>query len=1096
MDSKDYPLTPMSKASGSAGTSYSLPAPALASPKAPSPRIQFRRTRISLHRAWSAFKQRVGTASSAVDSVTLDSGLGLGHGSERDAPLEHIAVGPRSDAERVADLAALPDDAEVDYIVVDRDFADSWTPSEHAPQSSPEKSQDKSHPTRSDTHSIDFVYTFWHRVWALVTHFFFFMHDFDDRTERNYQREAWNTDKLVGFVSSLFLIVNWVLGVIILSRPLQIAEKAFYYGVAPTLSLSVPAMIAYDFPRKFPIIYQVWLAVSVWSWCLYQVLFINLCSFYGNRGSSPILHCEGKDFLGLLYYACALPTIAVFALRHHRFTAAISAVCFIAIISVLVTPYKHTWIRSTLNLVAYYSFLLFMHYKREENERRLYLLREELKTQMLATQQAQQSERKTSDSKRRLTSYIFHEVRVPLNTAMLAAQNMEASNSIDSSLSIEFVALQGSLSMMSKVLNDVLDFNRMDAGRFESVSSPYAFHTALRSMFVPVSLAAETRGLELVIDLDKNVDLAARKALYEARGESPESIAARLRMDADEDALVVGDEMRLRQVVTNLASNATKFTPAGGRITIATKLLHPSPQSQLCTDGGVSSSLSHTSPPNIVVRIEVTDTGLGIKPRDLRDHKLFSPYVQTDVGKLQGGKGSGLGLALVRHIVKLSGGRLGVQSRAGQGSCFWVELPLGVGQRVLALGAPWSMLAEQDQPSSRPPLTSGASNGTAKVVGFADPPPLSFDAPPRGGFRAAEAEGITPSSVRTGDKSMFSMTSSNTGEGSPSISQSINGQAATAYRSIMEQGGKVDMLPGRTDDDGQFSRAMEDSILVQSASGGTLAAISTAALSSTSASPTPAHFRRSSTPSASDNGHGQQAYSQPQPHTRAARPTFVSIPSRGSFSSINNLITVSAQHSPAIGTSIQPFTTLNARNGSTSSVSDGNTRDSLSQFAGLRVLVVDDDMMNRMLMGRMLTRLGCMVHTAENGQAALDMLFAPLATPSTASTHEHGVLMMDGGGSAPATPVTEDPLTPRFHLVLLDNQMPIMNGLQVISRLRDAGRTDLVIGVTGNALLADQEEYLAAGVDEVLTKPVMEKDIKAKLVQALQRARASSRPPG
>ncbi|KZV87435.1 hypothetical protein EXIGLDRAFT_773645 [Exidia glandulosa HHB12029] len=78
-----------------------------------------------------------------------------------------------SDAERVADLAALPDDPEVDYIVVDRDFANSWTSSEHAPQSSPVKS----HPTRSDTHSIDFVDTFWHRVWALVTHFSFFMHD-------------------------------------------------------------------------------------------------------------------------------------------------------------------------------------------------------------------------------------------------------------------------------------------------------------------------------------------------------------------------------------------------------------------------------------------------------------------------------------------------------------------------------------------------------------------------------------------------------------------------------------------------------------------------------------------------------------------------------------------------------------------------------------------------------------------------------------------------------------------------------------------------------------------------------------------------------
>jgi hypothetical protein len=104
----------------------------------------------------------------------------------------------------------------------------------------------------------------------------------------------------------------------------------------------------------------------------------------------------------------------------------------------------------------------------------------------------------------------------------------------------------------------------------------------------------------------------------------------------------------------------------------------------------------------IVVRIEVRDTGVGIKPQDVRDARLFSPYVQTEIGRYQGGKGTGLGLALVRRIVKLSGGRLGVKSKVrlyschhirvpwltvvvqfNQGSCFWVELPLGVGSRAL-----------------------------------------------------------------------------------------------------------------------------------------------------------------------------------------------------------------------------------------------------------------------------------------------------------------------------------------------------------------------------------------------------------------------------
>ena len=77
-------------------------------------------------------------------------------------------------------------------------------------------------------------------------------------------------------------------------------------------------------------------------------------------------------------------------------------------------------------------------------------MREELKNQYRATQKAQVAERKAGDSKRRLTSYIFHEVRVPLNTAMLATQNMEAGGAVPKAQEIEFRALQGSLGMMSK----------------------------------------------------------------------------------------------------------------------------------------------------------------------------------------------------------------------------------------------------------------------------------------------------------------------------------------------------------------------------------------------------------------------------------------------------------------------------------------------------------------------------------------------------------------------------------------------------------------------------------------------------------------------
>ena len=172
----------------------------------------------------------------------------------------------------------------------------------------------------------------------------------------------------------------------------------------------------------------------------------------------------------------------------------------------------------------------------------------------------------------------------------------------------------------------------MDAGRFENIAAPYSFHTSLRSIFIPLRLAAEMRGLALVIEIDKNIDIVARRALYEARGESPEAVEARLCTDADEDALVVGDEMRLRQITTNLASNATKFTPEGGQITIRTKLIYPAPEETHQSPDGTVVQLTEDelemhnkrSDPlqEIVIRLEVEDTGFGIRPRDLRDNKV------------------------------------------------------------------------------------------------------------------------------------------------------------------------------------------------------------------------------------------------------------------------------------------------------------------------------------------------------------------------------------------------------------------------------------------------------------------------------------------
>lgn len=335
----------------------------------------------------------------------------------------------------------------------------------------------------------------------------------------------------------------------------------------------------------------------------------------------------------------------------------------------------------------------------------------QLKLQYRATQAAQVAERKASDSKKRFVSYIFHEVRVPLNTALLAVQNLQGEHFFEKCADAQqremADGLMGSLTMMEKVLNDVLSFNRMESGKFTQARKPFDFHKSVQLVVLSHRSQAIAADLQLTAEMDPAVDKLG--------------------------GIFIGDEMRIRQVMSNLVSNAIKFTPSGS-VKIVTKLLYPRLESSNLSESpmvekienetmdqaededpettknvllmqnhsGQPTPLSSESlkklpsvekpgrftpgyagvPPRptndnkAILRVEVHDTGVGLNRKDVIDSRLFSAYVQTEIGRRQGGKGSGLGLALCLQIVKSLKGRLGVDSQVGEGSMFWFELAL------------------------------------------------------------------------------------------------------------------------------------------------------------------------------------------------------------------------------------------------------------------------------------------------------------------------------------------------------------------------------------------------------------------------------------
>ena len=167
---------------------------------------------------------------------------------------------------------------------------------------------------------------------------------------------------------------------------------------------------------------------------------------------------------------------------------------------------------------------------------------------------------------------------------------------------------------------------------------------------------------------------------------------------------------------------------------------------------------------------------------------------------------------------------------------------------------------------------------------------------------------------------------------------------------------------------------------------------------------------------------------------------------------------------------------------------------------GLPILVVDDDRMTRMLMQRMLERLKCVVTTAVNGQQALELItgVSDIRSVDTPGSNE-GEYFADGqvrnsspsrGTGGPPTPGMSES---KFAVVFLDNQMPVMSGVEMVEKLRKLGRKDLIVGVTGNALLPDQEEYLASGADQCVSLSILLSKLKRRLSIASLRNRSAKK---
>jgi len=224
-----------------------------------------------------------------------------------------------------------------------------------------------------------------------------------------------------------------------------------------------------------------------------------------------------------------------------------------------------------------------------------------------------------SRAKSDFLSNMSHEMRTPMNAIInmtaigRRAEDLERKNYTLDKIQDASVHLLG-------VINDILDMSKIEANKFELSPAEFVFDKMLQRVINVVNFRVEEKNQKLVVNIDRNIP-----------------------------KVLIGDDQRLSQVITNLLGNAVKFTPEDGSIKLDAELI--AEKNEICT-----------------IQVSITDTGIGISEE--QQQRLFQSFHQAETSTVRKYGGTGLGLSICKSIVEMMNGKIWVESEPGKGSTF------------------------------------------------------------------------------------------------------------------------------------------------------------------------------------------------------------------------------------------------------------------------------------------------------------------------------------------------------------------------------------------------------------------------------------------